>query len=362
MAAISARQLAAHTSGLPHYQDIDADRGDVHFDSVHDSLAVFADRELLFAPGSGYNYSSFGFTLLSAYIEARAGQPFLDYLANEITTGLDIEADRGPRPSATVAYEFVSDHAEAAPPHDYSYSWGGAGLRGSAPDLARFGLRVLDSAFLSRAARDAMFTPATLDNDAVAGERDFAVGIGWRVGRDHDGHPISHHAGIAVGARSVLVVFPGSDASIAVLSNAAWSASIEQTALMLAAPFREGVTGPATPCPTETVSFDGVFDETPIQGAAGFELDQGLCRGWIAAENAFGVWLNALPQGNAARLPIISVAASRSLERAALVTPAGIYDLRRTADGYAAAIGSSRRLTLQLRPATGRRATEPSEP
>lgn len=48
---ITTRHLAAHISGLPHYQDADDDRGRVHYATVDDAVRIFAKRDLLFAPG-----------------------------------------------------------------------------------------------------------------------------------------------------------------------------------------------------------------------------------------------------------------------------------------------------------------------
>ena len=74
---ISSRQLAAHTSGIPHYQDVDSGRGGVRFDTTEDAVGVFSGRALLASPGMAYHYSSYGYTLLSAVVEESAGEPFL---------------------------------------------------------------------------------------------------------------------------------------------------------------------------------------------------------------------------------------------------------------------------------------------
>jgi serine beta-lactamase-like protein LACTB, mitochondrial len=106
----------------PHCQDIDAKRGCVHFTSVHDAVGILNDRDLLFFPGSKFSYFSWGYTLLSAVAEQRAGTPFLYYVAKRITPGLVIvpDATDSGNPAAPKAYEFVDDQARPAAPHDYS--------------------------------------------------------------------------------------------------------------------------------------------------------------------------------------------------------------------------------------------------
>lgn len=347
---ITARQLAAHTSGIPHYQDVDSGRGDVRFSATADAVSVFSDRKLLADPGAAYNYSSYGYTLLSAVVEESAGQPFLDFVARVLLHGLDIGPELGCDPHAAIGYNFNgAGGVTHVPPHDYSYSWGGAGFRGSSRDLALFGGRVLSGAIVSPAMRDMMWTPARLnDGSIVMEDRDAAVGFGWRIGHDQDGARIVHHAGVTDGARSALVLFPESGESISVLSNARWTASIEQTAMMLAAPFRLAtISSSAAPCPLAATRFEGHFGNDAIRGAARFELDGGVCRGRISAANAFGTWLSSFPQRDATELQIIAVSSDGVLNRAALVTPVGVYDLREAADGaHEARVGANREFSI----------------
>ncbi|MFN0023443.1 MAG: serine hydrolase domain-containing protein [Parvularculaceae bacterium] len=346
--AISARQLAAHTSGIPHYQDRDSQRGGVRFATTADAVGVFSGRPLLAEPGAAYNYSSFGYTLLSAVVEESANEPFLDYTARVLLYNLDIRPDIGGDPNATINYD-IAGGVTPTPPHDYSYSWGGAGFRGSSRDLALFGDRVLSDATISQATRDMMWTPATLsDGSVVMEDANAAVGFGWRIGRDQDGARIVHHAGVTDGARSALVLYPESGDSVSVLSNALWTASIEQTAMMLAAPFRShSASNVGAPCPLAATRFEGRFGSQAIRGAARFELHHGVCRGRISATNAFGAWLNSFPQRDAIELQIIAISSDGAINRAALVTPVGVYDLRATQDGaHEARIGANRELSV----------------
>lgn len=348
---ISARQLANHTSGIPHYQSpIDDARGGYRFASVDEAVGVFSSRQLLFSPGERYAYSSYGFTLLSAAIEARAGRPFLDFVASEIAPELDIRPDLGAAAeNDTVAYAFAEGAVVRAPAHDYSYSWGGAGYRGSARALALFGARVLDDRFMSAAARAMMWTPTKLNNGAPVTEGVDAIGFGWRLATDGDGARIVHHAGAALGARSALVVYPDDADSVSLLSNAVWTSDIKETALMIAAPFRTTPKSGGAACPTWATRFEGMFGDEPIEGEAKFTVRDGVCRGALGARNAAGAWFNAFPQGDSAELPIIATTADGALERAALVTPSGAYDLRRQADGaHSAALSPTRQLTIRL--------------
>lgn len=346
--AITARQLAAHTSGIPHYQAIDSARTERPYASVRESLPIFSGRALLSAPGERYLYSSYGFSLLSALVEGAARRPFLDYVAHDVTHGLVIGPDSTTlRANDSLAYDIANGRMRPARARDFSYSWGGAGFRGTAPALAQFGARVLSGALLSPGALQEMLAPATTSDGAAVRERDYAVGVGWRIGRDEAGARILHHAGVTTGARSSLVLYPDSNESVAILSNAEWTAWIELSAQLLAAPFREA--GGGARCPVGVARYGGAFGDTAVTGRAQFALVDGHCRGTLAATGALSVWISKLPQRGATTLPMLSLAADGGFERAVLVTPAGLVALSRSADGaYDARFAAARRLTVRF--------------
>src|SRR5438093_7556102 len=76
---ITTRQLAGHRAGLRHY------RGDEfllnrRFTSVLEGLTIFQGDSLLFPPGTTFSYSTYGWNLISAVVEAAAGQDFWSYM------------------------------------------------------------------------------------------------------------------------------------------------------------------------------------------------------------------------------------------------------------------------------------------
>ena len=349
---MTTRQLAAHTAGLPHYQDVDADRGGRSFAAVRDAVAVFNGRSLLSAPGERYTYSSWGYTLLSAVVEAASGSPFLDYVAAEITTGLNIVPDTVPaRPTDATAYEIDSGRPLRAPPHDYSYSWGGAGFRASASAIALFGDRVMSPGFLSDEAREAMWAPAATTDGAPVTHGDSKVAFGWRIGASIDGERMAHHAGVSIGARSALLVYPEQRVSVALLSNASWISSIERTADLIAAPFRQPqAQEPGAPCPVGTQAFQGTFQAQTFVGTARFWLDGDLCRGRISADNPLGDYLNGVSFNDVDTFEVIALRADGRLDRAAFVSPIGAYEVRRgDGDSLRVGFGGGRLLELDLR-------------
>jgi serine beta-lactamase-like protein LACTB, mitochondrial len=349
-APLTTRQLAAHTAGVPHYQDIDAKRGGIYYTNVRDAVNIFDDRDLLFSPGSKYSYSSWGYTLLSAVVEQRAAMPFVAYVEKRITPGLVIvpDATDSGNTAASKAYEFVDAQARPAAPHDYSYTWAGGGFGATSKSLAEFGGRMMRGKIVSPETFDWMLKPTTLNDGSVAMDGDNVVGFGWRTSKDADGDRVAHHAGVTIGARSALVLWPERSVAVSLLSNALWVSSIEQSAMMIAAPFKPEPAGlVASPCPTKVAHYEGKFGDSRVAGASRFAFENGVCVGEIVLDKLLADYFNAFPQRDALKLRVIGIDPSGGLPRAALVTPIGIYDFRAQADGsYCARFGPKRALSL----------------
>jgi CubicO group peptidase (beta-lactamase class C family) len=350
--AITPRQLAAHVSGLPHYQPIDADRGATHYATGRDAVAIFSNRDLLRPPGTGYSYSSWGYTLLGALVEEHAGKSFPDYLTRELVPGLAIRTDAtySSDTDASRAYGFEAGRIVEMPRHDFSYTWGGGGLSGTAGAVATFGGRMIDARIVRRATFDAMLVPVLLADGRPAGEPDYGVGFGWRVSRDPDGAPFVHHSGIAEGARSTLGVWREERAAVSLLSNAQWVSRMEPTAQMLAAPFRPT---PATlskaACPIGAQRYSGTFGDAAVEGVVRFRVEQGLCVGTADQHPAMRAYFGTAMQRSDAPLTVVGLDPKGGLSRAGLVNPYGIADLRAQADGsFTAEITKGRRFVLRF--------------
>ncbi|RZJ07237.1 MAG: class A beta-lactamase-related serine hydrolase [Rubrivivax sp.] len=350
LAAVTPRQLAAHLSGLPHYEARDASIGATRHANARESLVYLKGRTLQSTPGGRYLYSTWGYTLLAAAVEAVAGQPYLDLLSSKVAPGLAIGPDQTGQPGPmSQAYNFVARVAQPAPAADFSYSWGGAGLAASAPALAEWGARVLQGRVVDAATRDWMWQPVLDTAGQPVGERHFKLGFGWRLGEDGEGQQIVHHAGTTLGARSALLLWPQAGTSVSLLSNAMWTSSIERSAELLSAPFRAPVAALADqPCPVKATRFEGELDGTAMQGRAAFSRDaDGLCRGELSLPDALAKVVNPGPQPAADKLVVIGL--QGDLARAALVTPIGLADWRAQADGSVRVEGlAGRRLTLRL--------------
>jgi CubicO group peptidase (beta-lactamase class C family) len=214
---ITSRGLLAHTAGIRHYQGNEA-LSTRHYNSVTDALRIFADDSLLFQPGTQYSYSSYGFNLVGAAVEAISTEPFSAAVRRQVLDPLAMKStmldDGRRRRRWAAAYEVTPDRrAVPAPRVDLSNRWPSGGFRTSAEDLARFGSRLGDVAFLSKRTQDELFTEQTLADGSST-----RYGLGFEVGRAPFGRVIGH-TGNVVGGTAFLLAQPDAGVAIAMATN-----------------------------------------------------------------------------------------------------------------------------------------------
>ncbi|HET9193804.1 MAG TPA: serine hydrolase domain-containing protein [Vicinamibacterales bacterium] len=244
---VTLRQLMGHLSGV---RNDGGDEGPLlgeHCQRPADALAFFADRPLLFEPGSRYEYSSYGWIVVSAAVEAAADEPFLSFMRKQIFEPLGMDdtlADSMivPIPDRVTFYfpRFAADPhygLHLMRPLDYS-CYAGAGVFLSTPsDLVRFGLAINAGTLLRPATVQLLQTTGRLSSGEETG-----YGLGWDLdavslaGRKtravgHDGETLG-------GMTASLMTFPESGIVVAVLSNISY-ADTNGVAVRIAEAFAE---------------------------------------------------------------------------------------------------------------------------
>ena len=215
---LTLRQIGGHLAGIRHYRGIEF-LSNIHYTNVTAPLEVFIHDTLLFQPGTKFNYSTYGWTLISAVMEKAIKKPFLDIINEEVKYPLqlnDLKADL--KDSTTYQrvafYEFQEGKAIVSPVVDNSNKWAGGGFLCSAEDLGKFGISVAQPGFIKGKTLD-MFTQSQL----TTGEEITGYGIGFRVGKDDHGRLWYGHSGGSVGGTSMLLIYPEQDLAIVTLVN-----------------------------------------------------------------------------------------------------------------------------------------------
>jgi CubicO group peptidase (beta-lactamase class C family) len=220
---ITTRQLLSHTAGIRHYRGEEF-RSDTRYESRIGPLAIFADDSLRFEPGTDFSYSTYGYTLASAVIEAAADTSFLELMDARIAEPLGLRSlvpekteQVIPNEASFYLVERTPDDTTVvnAPYVDNSNKWAGGGLLATPGDVVRFVLGLLDGQIVDAEYRQMMFAEQGPIDDEPA-----HYGLGWVVVTDEAGRRRIMHTGGAMGGSGVVLFYPKQEIVIATLANA----------------------------------------------------------------------------------------------------------------------------------------------
>jgi len=229
---LTLKQLASHTSGIRNYGTCVCFPIWEYYNrrehaSITESISVFNGDDLLFKPGSGFSYSSYNFTLLSAMIEKAAKEDFLSYMNNTIFKPLHMHQTAGDGKSkilnATATfYDVENASVKEAYSVNNSNKWAGGGFVSTPKDLVRLGNAVLENQLLNAETKSLLFEPVTLDNGTINIQN---YALGWRNDTSDkvftDKRPVTliHHGGVAMGSTAILILVPEYHTTIALTMN-----------------------------------------------------------------------------------------------------------------------------------------------
>jgi CubicO group peptidase (beta-lactamase class C family) len=216
---ITLHHLLSHTAGLVHWPQL-AGLDVTRAVPASEKLRIFAAASLLSPPGEHYSYSSPGYVLLAHIIERAAGQPYPEFVDQEIFGPLGMTAtfDGNPRGQHDLAVG-RDEGAEVASFDLDTLGMGTGSIWSTVGDLARWDRALADGQILSAAARQAMLTahvPLEDDDDLIRTE---GYGYGWYIGTAVHGRRFFYHTGDNPGFRSFNAWFPDDDVRLALLSN-----------------------------------------------------------------------------------------------------------------------------------------------
>jgi CubicO group peptidase (beta-lactamase class C family) len=228
---VTLRQLMAHTAGVRN------DAGDEepttqHCDTTADGLKRFAASPLRFEPGSQYAFSSYGWVLVSAAVEAVAKEPFFTFMRRQVFEPLKMrdtvaEATTDPLPDVATYYfpRFGADprYGPQEPETFDSSCFAGAGAFLATPsDLVRFALAMNSGTLLKPATVTLLQTSVRLPS----GE-DTGYGLGWDLESATIGGRsatlVGHDGTLRGGMVSSLMSFADSGIVVAVTSNTSFA-------------------------------------------------------------------------------------------------------------------------------------------
>lgn len=257
---VTLRQVMGHVAGV---RNDGGDEGPLYGKACGrtvEGLEPFAERDLLFEPGTQFRFSSYGWILVGAAVEAAAQEPFEAFMRARIFEPLgmvDTKADSPTVPIPNRATPYFPRFA-ADPKYGPDISreidlscYAGAGAYLSTPsDLVRFGLAVNAGTLLRPETAQLLQSPQRL----ISGE-ETGYGLGWDIETvDLVGTPtrwVGHDGTVLGGRVASLITFPDHDIVVAVMSNTSY-ADTEALAVKIAEAFARSGKDPTdilTPSP-----------------------------------------------------------------------------------------------------------------
>ena len=258
---VTLRQLMAQTAGITDDHGGDAPvsnassddgnpapRCERTVDGLH--LDDFAERELLFQPGTRYSPSSYGWVLVSAAVEAAAREPFFAFMRRRVfeplgmrDTTVDVTSETIPSRAAFYFPKFglARDTRYGPKPArqgDHSCYAGAAAFLSTPSDLVRFAIGISRSTLLKPATVQLLQTPQRLASGEETG-----YGLGWEL----ETHPLAGSPtrmaghgtkGEFLGGSTELMTFPDRGLVVAVMANMSF-ADTKSIALSIARAFAE---------------------------------------------------------------------------------------------------------------------------
>jgi serine beta-lactamase-like protein LACTB, mitochondrial len=215
---VTIRHLLTHTSGIRHYRGREMESRD-SYETVEDALRIFKDDPLLFVPGTKYSYSTYGYNVLAAVVEAASGLGFEMYLRTHVWDPAGMSSTHFDHVSAILprrARQYVREGRTLlnAPYADLSNKWAGGGMLSTAEDLVRFHIALDEGKLLKPATLQQMYAPYRLTDGSET-----TYGLGWASWKDARGRPWIGHAGGATGGTTFLIRDPARKLAVALLCN-----------------------------------------------------------------------------------------------------------------------------------------------
>jgi CubicO group peptidase (beta-lactamase class C family) len=256
---VTVHHLLSHTGGVPEHTSRPG-FGDMMRDPTTptDFLEVFSGEPLDFEPGTEFRYSNSGYFLLGTIIEAVTGQTYAEALRQRLLAPLGLE-DSGYADGATVydrlatGYRRVGATVQQAPYLDTSVPYSAGMMYSTVRDLHAW-TRALHAAepFESAETLTTMITPV------LSG---YAYGIGnsaMPIGEESV-QAVAHSGGIP-GFSSMLIYFPESEQTVAVISNTGdnTGAIARNVAQLMHGAEAETPTRPLAMVVSEVIETDGV--------------------------------------------------------------------------------------------------------
>ncbi len=212
---ITIEHLLTHTSGIYNYtNDTGLMKGDVSKPrSGAQMMAAFKDRQLGFEPGTSWEYSNSGYSMLGYIIEKVTGKPYEKEVRERILQPLGMTASgfdftNLSTPDKAKGYFSLTENSSApAPIIDSTIAYSAGSMYSTVGDLYKWERAITTNKILNAESWKAKFTPQKNN-----------YGYGWTIDTAL-GKTFTAHSGGIHGFTSYLIRFPQDEVAVILLSN-----------------------------------------------------------------------------------------------------------------------------------------------
>ncbi|HET6670713.1 MAG TPA: serine hydrolase [Pyrinomonadaceae bacterium] len=215
---VTVRQVLGHLGGISHYKNPANELHIKEHKSTRDAIAIFENFDLIAEPGTRYSYSSYGYNLLGAIIEAASGMLYGDYMRQNIWQPLAMTDTRMDDPLEVIpnrvrGYQLINGQVKNSEFIDISSRFAAGGTRSTVPDLLKFAKGIMDGKLLKNDTMNAMATSMSTRAGRLTN-----YGMGWQT-EPANGRYMLVHSGGQNETRTLLYILPTRKMALAVGVN-----------------------------------------------------------------------------------------------------------------------------------------------
>ena len=217
---VTTRQVLGHLAGIRHYKSAEEFNSTRFYAGVAAGLDMFKDEPLLHEPGTKYNYTTHGYSVLGCVVEGASGRTFADFVSENVFKPAAMERIR-----VDSVADIIPDRAQGyritdkgvltnSPLADNSYKVPGGGFVSTAEDLARFAVALQTFKLLKRETVELMYAPQRTKDG-----KETSYGLGWGVSKRPAGERAVGHSGGQQRVSTFLHMQPEQGLAVVIMSN-----------------------------------------------------------------------------------------------------------------------------------------------
>lgn len=215
---VTVRQVLGHLGGISHYKNPANELHIKEHRSTREAIAIFENFDLVAEPGTRYSYSSYGYNLLGAIVEAASGMSFGEYMRQNVwqpagmnNTRLDNPLDV--IPNRVRGYQLVDGQVKNSEFIDISSRFAAGGTRSTVPDLLKFARGVMENKLVKSDTMNLMATSMSTRAGRLTN-----YGMGWETSPSNGRYMLVHSGGQQE-TRTLLYILPTRRLALAVAVN-----------------------------------------------------------------------------------------------------------------------------------------------